>query len=104
MGPATARRFVRHFEEYINAVVTEAGMRENDIIPDVKSYDLQRRSCSATQPVFDLFGYILGVDLPDEVFDHAVYTELYFCAVDMVTWSNVRVFALHITLWFLHRL
>ena len=91
VGAVTVRRFLRYFEEYLGAVVTEAGMREDHIVLDVKSYDAQRRACSATNTAFGLFGHILGVDLPDEAFDHPMYNELYLAAVDMVTWANVSI-------------
>ena len=71
-------------------------MREKHIVLDIESFDVQRRACSATQPVFDLFGFIHEVDLPDEVFDHPIYTEIYHAAVDMVTWSNVSMPLPHI--------
>jgi len=35
----------------------------------------------------------LGIELPDAVFDDPVFQSVYFAAVDMVCWSNVRVSA-----------
>jgi len=41
--------------------------------------------------LFYRFEYVLGADLPDEVFEDPVFMSLYWAAADMVCWSNVSV-------------
>jgi hypothetical protein len=36
--------------------------------------------------------YILGIDLPEEVFEDRNFQKVYFSAVDMVCSSNVSIF------------
>lgn len=88
-GPATARRFIEHVADYVTSVTEEAGLREKNIVLDLESYDTIRRDNSAVRTAFGLFGYVLGHDLPDEIFYHPVYMDMYLAAVDMVTWANV---------------
>lgn len=64
-------------------------MREKNIVVDLASYDPLRRENSAVRYSFGLFGYVLSLDLPDEIFNHPVFMEMHLAAVDMVTWSNV---------------
>ena len=90
-GPATTRRFVAHVEDYVNSVAKEAELREGNIVLDLAAYDPLRRENSAVRSAFGLFGYVLGLELPDEIFHHPVFSEMHFAAVDMVTWSNVGI-------------
>jgi len=86
--PACYRRFVKHCEDYVNAVVVEAELRERHEVLDLASYMPLRRENSAVRFCFGLFGYVLGMDLPDEIFNHPVMMRMHFAAVDMVCWSN----------------
>ena len=95
----TWHRFLKHFEEYLDSVGNEARQREKNVILDLKSYEIQRRNCSAVLPTFDIMGYALKADLPDDVFDHPTYAEMHIIAVDMVMWSNVRRFTAHETIF-----
>ena len=88
-GPATAQRFLQHTEDYVKGFSREAELRENNVVLDLASYDPLRRENSAVRYCFGLFGYVLGLDLPHEIFEHPVFMEMHLAAVDMVTWSNV---------------
>lgn len=90
-GSATAGRFLKHTEDYVYGFTREAELREKNIVLDLKSYDPLRRENSAVRYCFGLFGYVLGLDLPDEIFEHPAFVEMHLAAVDMVTWSNVRI-------------
>ncbi|KAK7690615.1 hypothetical protein QCA50_005714 [Cerrena zonata] len=88
MSPTCYRRFVGHVEEYINAVAKEAEYREKNIVLDIASYEALRRENSAVRCCFGLFGYVLGLDLPDEIFQHPIMMAMHLTAVDTVCWSN----------------
>ena len=67
----------------------EAQLREQSIVLDVQAYDKLRRENSAVRFCFGLFGYMLNLDLPDDVFEHPVFMRMHLAATDMVTWANV---------------
>ena len=83
------RRFVKHFEDYIDAVAKEAEYRERGEVLNMASFEALRRENSAIRLCFGLFEFCFGVDLPDEVFNDPTFTTLYWAAADMVCWSNV---------------
>ncbi|GJE85113.1 terpenoid synthase [Phanerochaete sordida] len=87
-GPATARRFLEHSENYVLGFAREAELREQGVVLDRATYEPYRRENSGTRYAFGTFGYVLGMDLPDEIFEHPVYMEMHYAAVDMVCWSN----------------
>ncbi|PSR88980.1 hypothetical protein PHLCEN_2v4942 [Hermanssonia centrifuga] len=87
-GPATLRRFLKHTEAYVHGFGREAELREAGVVLDVESYNVLRRENSAVRYCFGLFGFLLGLDLPDEIFEHPIMMEMHLAAVDMVTWSN----------------
>ncbi|KAI0346575.1 terpenoid synthase [Trametopsis cervina] len=87
-GEATLRRFMKHSEAYINAFGVEAELREKNIVLDVPAYDRLRRENSAVRYCFGLIGYLLDIDLPDEIFEHPVFMRMHLAAVDMITWAN----------------
>lgn len=89
-GPATARRFLKHSEDYVLGFAREAELREKNVVLDLASYDPLRRENSAVRYCFGLFGYILDMDLPDEIFKQPVFMEMHLAAVDMICWANVR--------------
>ena len=67
----------------------EAEYRERGEILDMESFKHLRRENSAIRLCFGLFEYSLGIDLPDEVFQHPIFERLYWAAADMVCWANV---------------
>ena len=75
----------------MNGFSVEAELREKNVVLDLASYDPLRRENSAVRYCFGLFGYVLGLDLPDEIFEHPIFMEMHLAAVDMVTWSNVSL-------------
>ncbi|EPT02352.1 hypothetical protein FOMPIDRAFT_1118553 [Fomitopsis schrenkii] len=86
--PACYRRLLKHCEDYVNAFAVEAELRERDEVLDPESYIVLRRENSAVRFCFGMFGFTLGLDLPDEIFEHPVMMRLHLAAVDMVCWSN----------------
>ncbi|GJE85095.1 terpenoid synthase [Phanerochaete sordida] len=87
-GPATTHRFLKHSEDYVLGFVQEAELRGQRIVLDLASYEPLRRENSGARYAFGPFGYLLGMDLPDEIFEHPAYMEMYDAAVDMICWSN----------------
>ncbi|OCH95452.1 terpenoid synthase [Obba rivulosa] len=87
-GPGCLKRFLKHCEDYVEAVAREAEYRERDEILDMASFEDLRRENSAIRLCFGLFEFVLGVDLPDEAFEDTVFMGLYWAAADMVCWAN----------------
>ncbi|OBZ72724.1 Linoleate 10R-lipoxygenase COP4 [Grifola frondosa] len=87
-GPLTYRRFIKHCKDYVEAFAKEAELRESGQVLDLESYQILRRENSAVRFCFGLFGYVLGIDLPDEVVEHPAFVTMHLATVDMVCWSN----------------
>ncbi|KAH9940985.1 isoprenoid synthase domain-containing protein [Amylocystis lapponica] len=87
-GPGCHRRFLKHCEDYIEAVAEEAELRERGEVLDMASFETLRRENSAIRLCFGLFEFTLGVDLPDKVFEDPTFMTLYWAAADMVCWAN----------------
>ncbi|KAF8920212.1 isoprenoid synthase domain-containing protein [Mucidula mucida] len=87
-GPNTARRFLVHCRDYIDAVSREAELRESGDVLDVASFTDLRRENSAIRLCFALFEYTLGIDLPHCVFEDPVFESVYWAAADLVCWAN----------------
>lgn len=90
-NPACVRRFLKHCEDYIEAVSKEAEYRERGQVLDMAAFEKLRRENSAIRLCFGLFEYALGIDLPEQVFMDPVFMSLYWAAADMVCWSNVSL-------------
>ena len=88
-GPRCYRRFLIHCVDYVNAVAREAELREQGEVLDIAAFQTLRRENSAIRLCFGLFEFVLGVDLPDAVFQDEHFMTLYWAAADMVCWSNV---------------
>ncbi|KAI0711928.1 terpenoid synthase [Cerioporus squamosus] len=87
-GPRCYRRFLVHCVDYVNAVAREAELRERGEVLDTTAFQTLRRENSAIRLCFGLFEFVLGVDLPDAVFQDEHFMTLYWAAADMVCWSN----------------
>jgi hypothetical protein len=69
----------------------EALLRERGDVLDPEAFIALRRGNSATRVCLGLVEYILGMDLPDEVWEDETFLKAYFAVVDMVCWANVSV-------------
>ncbi|KAL6302458.1 terpenoid synthase [Sparassis latifolia] len=87
-GPACYGRFLKLCKGYIDAVIVEAELREREEVLDLQSYLPLRRANSAVPFCFGLFDYALGIDLPDEAYEHPIFKRMLTAAIDMVCWSN----------------
>lgn len=72
-------------------MVQEAGLRDCGEVLELEDYVHLRRENSAVRVCFGMISYILGIDLPEEVFEDPIFQQIYFSAVDMVCWANVSV-------------
>ena len=84
-------RFLDHCDAYIDSVIQEASLRDRGEVLELEDYVLLRRENSAVRVCFGMIPYILGIDLPKEVFEDPVFEKIYFKAVDMVCWANVSI-------------
>lgn len=87
-GPNTSRRFLEHCYHYIEGVSREAQLREDGEVLDLDAFMPLRRENSAVRLCFGLFEYVLGLDLPQEVFDDQTFMEAYWSATDLICWAN----------------
>ena len=76
-GDNASRRFLVHFHDYIEAVTKEAELRERRELLSVAEYLPLRRENSAVRLCFGLLEFVLGIDLPDEVFADDGFMSLY---------------------------
>lgn len=90
-GPNNIRRFIALSEDYTECVAQEAELRERGEVLTLDEYIPLRRNNSAVLLCYSLVEYILGIDLPDEVFEDDDFADAYWAATDMVCWSNVRL-------------
>lgn len=74
---------------FVHSVADEAKYRRTGVVPDTKTYLPIRREASGARLCYGLFEYVLGIDLPDEVFDNPTFLTIYWAAVDMIGLSNV---------------
>lgn len=65
--------------------------KEHGAVPDLESYIELRRYSSGLEMAFDLIEYAEGLKLPEYVFDDPVIQELRQNAIDIVSWSTVRL-------------
>ncbi|EIW84218.1 terpenoid synthase [Coniophora puteana RWD-64-598 SS2] len=86
--PGCLRRFIALCGTYVEAVCVEAELREQGRVLDLRSFILLRRENSAVRCCLALAEYALGLELPDAVFNDPAFQSVYFCAADMVCWSN----------------
>ena len=87
--PNSQRRFLKHFADYLDGIVRENELRDENCIVDVDQCTVLRREFSGTQTTFALFEYAHVFDLPDAVFDNQNFMAMYWAAVDMVNFANV---------------
>jgi len=90
--PNAFRRFLAHCDAYINSVIQEARLRDRGEVLGFVDYVHLRRENSAIRVCFGMIPYILGIDLPEEVFEDGNFQKIYFSAADMVCLSNVSIF------------
>lgn len=91
--PRCFEHLLTNLKRYTKAVAQEAELRETGEILDLMNFVPLRRENSAVRCCFALIEYNLGIELSDAVFNDPIFQSVYFAAVDMVCWVNVRTSA-----------
>lgn len=86
--PIAYQCFLRTYNEYVDAVVMEAALREKEIL-SVEDCRILRRAIGAPRPCFALIEACLDIGLPDEVVDHPTLRRMSDAMCDMLLWVNV---------------
>ncbi|CAE6499473.1 unnamed protein product [Rhizoctonia solani] len=86
--PAMLRRFVGSLDYYTEACFQQKVNRSVDSIPTIEEYIQLRRDTSAMKIAFAVLEYTLNLNLPDEVVNHPIVTELAIAGNDILTWAN----------------
>jgi hypothetical protein len=79
-------QFILDFEAYAISMIQEADDRAEDRIRGVEEYLVLRRDTCGAKPSFSFFG--LGLNLPEEVFEHPLMVSLTERAADLVAMTN----------------
>ncbi|KAF7372989.1 Terpene cyclase [Mycena sanguinolenta] len=83
---SSAQRFIKHFDEYTDAVRQQAVDRETGHLRSISEYLQLRRGTIGVRPSFDFF--LLTDDLPDSAVDHPHIERLACGAIDMTILAN----------------
>ncbi|KAF7334898.1 Terpene cyclase [Mycena sanguinolenta] len=83
---SSAQRFIKHFDEYTDAVRQQAVDRETGHLRSISGYLQLRRGTIGVRPSFDFF--LLTDDLPDSAVDHPHIERLACGAIDMTILAN----------------
>ena len=83
----TQKRFIAVFDKYLESVVQEAIDRDRRQIRNVRSYIDMRRDTAGVKPSMVLIE--LGLDIPDDVFEHPAIEVMMTATNDMVSLNNV---------------
>ncbi|KAG1830853.1 terpenoid synthase [Suillus variegatus] len=83
---SSQRHFLETFPVYLYAVVDEALDRGQDHRRSLDDYLKLRRKTIGVQPSFLIL--LMGINLPDEVLNHPVITDLAECIIDFVLIDN----------------
>ncbi|KAI3614315.1 hypothetical protein WG66_000253, partial [Moniliophthora roreri] len=84
--PSFQRRFIREFNDYLDACVEQASDRSESRIRDLDTYFAIRRKTIGALPSFAVLGVHMNV--PDEVFSDPIIQRLTELTVDMIILCN----------------
>lgn len=82
---------MKHMESYLNAVASQATLRDRQVTPALETFVIQRRENCCMKACYDLIELELGIDLPDKIYDDPGFLVAYEAAVDLAWLGNVRV-------------
>ena len=85
--PPSMKRFISDFDAYTKSVILEAEDRVAGHQRTVDDYLTLRRDTCGAKPTFSFFG--LGLNIPDEVFNHPLMISLIENATDLIAITNV---------------
>ena len=84
------RRFIRDFTSYVYGVTDEASDRTSGHIRSIADYIPLRKLTSGSRATFICIE--LGLDIPDEVYEHPALESLLELTADTIVITNVRIF------------
>ncbi|KAF8886611.1 isoprenoid synthase domain-containing protein [Gymnopilus junonius] len=79
-------RFIIDFGAYTSSIIQEADDRDEGLIRTVSDYLVLRRDTCGGKPSFSFFG--LGLNIPDEVFEHPLVMSMIEGATDLIAITN----------------
>jgi hypothetical protein len=85
---SSQRHFLDSYTAYLRAVVVEALDREQGHCRGIDDYLRLRRDTCGAQSAFAI--YEMGMNLPDDVYNHPVIAELVECIVELILVDNVK--------------
>jgi hypothetical protein len=88
--PGFRHRLFEHYKAHLKASAREAELRSRNETLSLDDYTRLRRDTSAVRVCFDLIEFVLGGDIPSEVFHDEVFQRVCDAGVDMVAYANVR--------------
>jgi hypothetical protein len=80
--------FEFHLSSYLDALVVEAGNRENNRIPDIDSYCALRRDTGPALPLLDLIEHTEKVCLPEVFRASPLFGRILGTTADLGSWIN----------------
>src|ERR1700734_1777014 len=80
-------RFISDFDAYAKSMILEAEDRVAGHQRTVNDYMILRRDTCGAKPTFSFFG--LGLNIPNEVFEHPLMISLIENATDLIAITNV---------------
>ena len=88
--PGFQCRLFEHYKAHLYALAREARLRARDETLLLEDYRVLRRDSSGVRICFDLIEFVLGIDLPGELFQDEAFQRVCRCGNDMISFSNVR--------------
>ncbi|KAK7037257.1 hypothetical protein VNI00_011248 [Paramarasmius palmivorus] len=87
-GPETARRFLDHCKQTFSAFSKEAELRERSEVLSIRDYLTLRKETSGVRTCFDLSECLMGVDLPEAIYNMDSFRKGYEASMDLVCLAN----------------
>jgi hypothetical protein len=81
-------RFVRHVVAGATAAYWESDNRVRQIVPDEQAYIEKRRHTGAIYICMDLIEVVERIDMPERIYESALFKETLNAACDVVCWTN----------------
>ncbi len=88
VNPDWLERLTQQHDDYFLACIWEASNRKAGIVPDTKSYLLQRLDSGAVYPCLTIIEFVRKLNLPENVLCHPVVRDLSRSANNLICWSN----------------
>ncbi|KAK7031135.1 hypothetical protein VNI00_013743 [Paramarasmius palmivorus] len=87
-GPEATRRFLKHCKQTFFTFSKEAELRERSEVLSIRDYLTLRKETSAVRTAFDLSECLMGVDLPEVVYNMDSFRKGYEASMDLIYLAN----------------